>query len=313
MPLRQRAGSLRPGIDGTAYSARRRVRTACPAPARTARRSLPTCPQRAACAPARRRARTPSPRPSPRRNGSSRTATPTESTAAQPFRRTPGTRGVPASTPTTPPPHRTRRRPRRSDRIVGAEVVVIVGFAREVDQLLQRERCRPGILGTQRVLGFRNKPLEGEPPARSLARRHPPVPAQVRARSRQRHEVVDLVPHRLRIDRRLRGTRRPTRARRLQARPRYAPARSPCRANRGSTVPSAGDPRRAPTPRGRTARGPFVSPTRERLSPIDVLAAPSSAVAGSGRWHHRRMCLSIRRLPRFGDRFAGDRSVSKLL
>ena len=92
-------------------------------------------------------------------------------------------------------------------RIVGAEVVVIVGFAREVDQLLQRGRCGPGILGSQRVLRFRGEPLEGETPARPLARRHPPVPAHVRARSRQRHEVVDLVPHRLRIGRRLRGTR----------------------------------------------------------------------------------------------------------
>ena len=53
------------------------------------------------------------------------------------------------------------------------------------------------------ILGFRREPLKGETPARPLVRRHPPVPALVRARSRQRREVVDLVPHRLRIGRRL--------------------------------------------------------------------------------------------------------------
>ena len=76
--------------------------------------------------------------------------------------------------------------------------------------MLQRGRRGRGILGSQRVLGFGSKPLEGETPARSLARRHPPVPAHVRARSCQRHEVVDLVLHHLRIDRRLSGTRRAT-------------------------------------------------------------------------------------------------------
>ena len=68
---------------------------------------------------------------------------------------------------------------RRCHRIVGAEVVVIMGFAREVDQLLQRGRCGPGVLGSQRVLSFRGEPLEGEAPARPLARRHPPVPARL--------------------------------------------------------------------------------------------------------------------------------------
>ncbi len=199
-------------------------------------------------------------------------------------------------------------------RIVGAEVVVIVGFAREVDQLLQRGRCGPGILGSQRVLGFRSKPLEGETPARSLARRHPPVPAQVRARSRQRHEVVDLVPHRLRIGRLLRGTRRAMRARRSRARPRYAPARSPCRASRGSTAPSAGDPRRARTPPGRTARGSFASPSRGRLCPMELLVEPSSAVAGSGVWHRRRTFVRASGdCPRLVIASPVTRSVSKLL
>ena len=150
--------------------------------------------------------------------------------------------------------------------IIGAEEVVIVSFAREVDQLLQRRRCGPGILITDCILGFRRKPLEGEPPARALARRHPPVPAiygpiAPTIRSGQ-------PPHRT-----VSGSAGSfvgpagVRACRSQARPRYAPARSPCRASRGSTVPFAGDPRRAPTPLGKTSRGSFVSPTRARLSP----------------------------------------------
>ncbi len=96
----------------------------------------------------------------------------------------------------------------RGHRILGPEVVGVTGFAREVDQLLQRGRRRPAIVSSQRVLSLGGQPLEGESPACPLTRRHASVPRQIRTRSRQRHEVGDLVPHRHRVGQLRLGTGR---------------------------------------------------------------------------------------------------------
>ena len=243
----------RPGGGTVVFGASmRRRRTAHQAPARTARRSLPTCPQRAACASATASdvsfagpaVTSPAVTDSPnqlRRSEFSERPNPWRSHVHAPIR----------------PPHRTQRNPLLPpDRPSGSSRNR--GLRTRVDQSLQRGRCGPGILGTRRR--FVSKPLEGETPARPLARRHLPVPAQVRG-SRQGHELVDLVPHHIRIGGAF-ADAASDRACRLRARPRYARARPPCRASRGSTVPSADDPRRAPIPPGRTARGSFASPTQ---------------------------------------------------
>ncbi len=62
-------------------------------------------------------------------------------------------------------------------RIVRSEVVVPVGLARRSIVAPVRMPRAPASSGSGASCGARGEPLEGETPARSFPRRHPPVPA----------------------------------------------------------------------------------------------------------------------------------------